>query len=72
MEALLIEADEAEPVLPGGVLESGPVYVTVEGSRISGVFIGRSSLPVTDYPTLHTHLRTLPRLCGYAHTRIRY
>ena len=54
METLLIEADEA--VLPGGVLESGPVYVTLEGSRISGVFIGRSSSPVTDYPTLHTHL----------------
>ena len=50
----MIEADEA--VLPGGVLEHGPVYVTVDGGRISGVFSGRSSAPVTDYPTLHTNL----------------
>ena len=54
METILIEAEKA--VLPGGVLEPGPVYVTVEGSRIAGVFRGRSSAPVTDYPTLHTHL----------------
>ena len=48
-------ADRA--VLPGGVVEQDPVYVTVEGGRISGVFRGRSSAPaVTDYPTLHTPL----------------
>ena len=55
METLLIEADRA--VLPGGVLEQGPVYVTVEGARISGVFVGRSSTPVTDLPRrIHTNL----------------
>jgi N-acetylglucosamine-6-phosphate deacetylase len=54
METILIEAEQA--VLPGGVLEPGPVYVTVEGGKISGVFRGHSSSPVTDYPTLRTHL----------------
>lgn len=54
MESLLIEAEQA--VLPGGVLEPDPVYVVVEGSRIAGVFRDRSSAPVTDYPTLRTHL----------------
>ena len=54
MDILVIEAEQV--VLPGGVLEKGPVYVTVEGSRIAGVFRGRSASPVTDCPTLHTHL----------------
>ncbi|CAI8032499.1 N-acetylglucosamine-6-phosphate deacetylase [Geodia barretti] len=62
METLLIQADRA--VLPGGVLEEDPVYVAVEGGRISGVFRGRSSAPVTDYPTMHT-----PLLCpGFVDT----
>lgn len=62
METTLIEADRA--VLPGGVLERGPVYVMVEGGRISGVFHSRSYAPVTDYPTIHT-----PLLCpGFVDT----
>lgn len=62
METLLIAADRA--VLPGGVLEEDPVYVTVDGGKISGVFRGRSSAPVTDYPTMHT-----PLLCpGFVDT----
>ena len=62
METVVIEAEKA--VFPGGVLEPGPVYVTVEGGRISGVFSGRSSSAVTDYPTLRT-----PLLCpGFVDT----
>ena len=62
METVVIEAEKA--VFPGGVLEPGPVYVTVEGGRITGVFRGRSSSPVTDHPTLRT-----PLLCpGFVDT----
>ena len=50
---LLLEADWL--VLPGGKLEKGPVWVSVEGQKITGVFKDRAP-PTTDYTIHHAHL----------------
>ena len=50
---LLLEADWL--VLPGGKLEKGPVWVSVEGQEITAVFKDRAP-PTTDYTIHHAHL----------------
>ena len=53
LQMLLLEADWL--VLPGGKLEKGPVWVSVEGQKITGVFKDRAP-PTTDYTIHHAHL----------------
>ena len=52
---LILEADWL--VLPGGKLEKGPVYVAIEGDKITGVH-SQSSRPTTEHPVVHAHLVT--------------
>ena len=52
---LILEADWL--VLPGGKLQKGPIWVSVEGQKIAGVFQKRPP-PTTDHTLLHAHLVT--------------